>query len=363
MGSSRPPERQGAQRPADPHPRRPHCRARALADDRGARKGRRRRGGAGDRGPRVRQRVLRPQPFGAARRRFAGRARRSCSARRSEATKASRTARCVDAGLDALDERERRIIELRFFEGLTQSQIAAEIGISQMHVSRLLRRALQTMRGRIEDAGGSGSEPPERPQAPAALPAPVPSSSRFPAYSRYLVLARLSLAGIAPVARPRRGHAGRSQARGHGSVLRTSSVMHTRMTPAATCACRICLDPGAAHRRGRRRRSGSDAARPSQAGIRPRCARRAWVLIMRAVVDELEIESPPPAAPSCASARPCPPEPVVAPGNTVTLRAAANTSQGVVLGRVHTFWYERSLRPSPARFSPANHTRTSRRDH
>lgn len=57
----------------------------------------------------------------------------------------------VEAGLDELDERERRIVELRFFQGLTQAQIAAELGISQMHVSRLLRRALQTMRGRIED--------------------------------------------------------------------------------------------------------------------------------------------------------------------------------------------------------------------
>ncbi len=55
------------------------------------------------------------------------------------------------AGLDALDERERQIVELRFFEELTQSQIASEIGISQMHVSRLLRRALATMRGRIEE--------------------------------------------------------------------------------------------------------------------------------------------------------------------------------------------------------------------
>jgi RNA polymerase sigma-B factor len=57
----------------------------------------------------------------------------------------------VAAGLDALDERERQIVELRFFEEMTQSQIAAEIGISQMHVSRLLRRALATMRGRIEE--------------------------------------------------------------------------------------------------------------------------------------------------------------------------------------------------------------------
>lgn len=57
----------------------------------------------------------------------------------------------VGLGLDALDERERRIIELRFFDEKTQSQIAAEIGISQMHVSRLLRRALEVMRGRIEE--------------------------------------------------------------------------------------------------------------------------------------------------------------------------------------------------------------------
>lgn len=57
----------------------------------------------------------------------------------------------VETGLDALDERERRIVELRFFQGLTQSEIAEQIGISQMHVSRLLRRALQVMRGRLED--------------------------------------------------------------------------------------------------------------------------------------------------------------------------------------------------------------------
>ena len=60
----------------------------------------------------------------------------------------------VEAGLSALDERERRIVELRFFEGLTQSEIAARVGISQMHVSRLLRRALHLMRGRLEESIG-----------------------------------------------------------------------------------------------------------------------------------------------------------------------------------------------------------------
>ena len=49
------------------------------------------------------------------------------------------------SGLRALDERERRIVQLRFVEGLTQSQIAVEIGISQMHVSRLIRRAIEKL--------------------------------------------------------------------------------------------------------------------------------------------------------------------------------------------------------------------------
>ena len=56
----------------------------------------------------------------------------------------------VAAGLAALGERERRIVELRFYREMTQAQIAAELGISQMHVSRLLRRSLAVMRGRIE---------------------------------------------------------------------------------------------------------------------------------------------------------------------------------------------------------------------
>jgi RNA polymerase sigma-B factor len=59
----------------------------------------------------------------------------------------------VDLGLGALDERSRRIVELRFFDGRTQSEIAAEMGISQMHVSRLLRQSLDVMRGRLEEQG------------------------------------------------------------------------------------------------------------------------------------------------------------------------------------------------------------------
>jgi RNA polymerase sigma-B factor len=51
----------------------------------------------------------------------------------------------LEAGFRKLDQRERRIVVLRFSLGLTQSQIADEVGCSQMHVSRLLRDAITKM--------------------------------------------------------------------------------------------------------------------------------------------------------------------------------------------------------------------------
>lgn len=54
--------------------------------------------------------------------------------------------------LQSLPDRERRIVELRFFHEMSQSEIAAEMDMSQMHVSRLLRRSFRQMRVR---AGGS----------------------------------------------------------------------------------------------------------------------------------------------------------------------------------------------------------------
>lgn len=51
----------------------------------------------------------------------------------------------LERGLRLLSERERRILLLRFFGGLTQREIAERVGISQMHVSRLLRRSLERM--------------------------------------------------------------------------------------------------------------------------------------------------------------------------------------------------------------------------
>jgi RNA polymerase sigma-B factor len=49
--------------------------------------------------------------------------------------------------LAALPDRERQIVMLRFFHNKTQSEIAEEVGVSQMHVSRLLVKALGTLRG------------------------------------------------------------------------------------------------------------------------------------------------------------------------------------------------------------------------
>jgi RNA polymerase sigma-B factor len=50
-----------------------------------------------------------------------------------------------------LPQREQTILHLRFFEGLTQSEIAAQLGISQMHVSRLLARSLAQLRGASDE--------------------------------------------------------------------------------------------------------------------------------------------------------------------------------------------------------------------
>jgi RNA polymerase sigma-B factor len=50
-----------------------------------------------------------------------------------------------------LPERERRILYLRFYRGMTQSDIARRLGISQMHVSRLLNRTLAKLREALED--------------------------------------------------------------------------------------------------------------------------------------------------------------------------------------------------------------------
>ena len=53
------------------------------------------------------------------------------------------------SGLTHLPAREREILHLRFYEGLTQREIAGRVGVSQMHVSRLIRRSIEALREQL----------------------------------------------------------------------------------------------------------------------------------------------------------------------------------------------------------------------
>jgi RNA polymerase sigma-B factor len=57
----------------------------------------------------------------------------------------------LESAMPSLDEREQLILRLRFVEDMTQSQIAEQIGHSQMHVSRILRRTLERIRRQVEE--------------------------------------------------------------------------------------------------------------------------------------------------------------------------------------------------------------------
>jgi RNA polymerase sigma-B factor len=58
----------------------------------------------------------------------------------------------IERGLRNLGKRERRIVGLRYFGGLSQRRIAAEVGLSQVHVSRLLRESLGKLRQELGQA-------------------------------------------------------------------------------------------------------------------------------------------------------------------------------------------------------------------
>ena len=78
----------------------------------------------------------------------------------------------VEASLSAktagLDERELRVLRLRFVDDLSQSEIGERIGVSQMHVSRILRAALRQLLGAVQGVNGCG---PVRPAPEARLSA------------------------------------------------------------------------------------------------------------------------------------------------------------------------------------------------
>jgi RNA polymerase sigma-B factor len=59
----------------------------------------------------------------------------------------------IEEALDSLTKRDRVVLHLRFVEDMTQTQIAKRVGISQMHVSRVLRATLRRLREQIPAAG------------------------------------------------------------------------------------------------------------------------------------------------------------------------------------------------------------------
>src|SRR5436190_5243602 len=61
----------------------------------------------------------------------------------------------VERLMSVLSDREREVLRLRFAEDLTQSEIGARVGVSQMHVSRLIRQAIGRLRAAAEDERGA----------------------------------------------------------------------------------------------------------------------------------------------------------------------------------------------------------------
>ena len=64
----------------------------------------------------------------------------------------------LEEAIPHLDERERLVLRLRFVEDMTQSEIAKQIGHSQMHVSRILRKTLERIRDHVERGEEAGDE-------------------------------------------------------------------------------------------------------------------------------------------------------------------------------------------------------------
>jgi RNA polymerase sigma-B factor len=102
--------------------------------------------------------------------------------------------------LATLTPHEREVVALRFFGEMTQSQIAARVGTSQMHVSRLLTAVLGRLRGALFDGPGGADDPAaaQRRRAPAVSGGITRSVRGVPAAQR-------------PAARLRAGRQGRTR--------------------------------------------------------------------------------------------------------------------------------------------------------
>lgn len=70
----------------------------------------------------------------------------------AESVEARERWRLATSLIRRLPERERRVLYLRYFEDMTQAQIAAQVGVSQMHVSRILTRSLGRLSAQVDSA-------------------------------------------------------------------------------------------------------------------------------------------------------------------------------------------------------------------
>ncbi|HMJ37352.1 MAG TPA: sigma-70 family RNA polymerase sigma factor [Baekduia sp.] len=94
-------------------------------------------------------------------------------------TEAAEARVLLEAGWEILDDRERRLLELRYREDRSQSEIARELGLSQAHVSRLLRAALQRLRAALDPAAEAGADEREPGAATSTAATPDGRSGRL----------------------------------------------------------------------------------------------------------------------------------------------------------------------------------------
>ena len=146
LGDPRAARAPGAERVDVRRDRAAHRQARALAEHRRDRRGAEDHAGGGARGDGGRAPPTRPSrcPPAPAATTSSTRSRRSAA--RTRSSSAPRTAPRSSPRSTGCPQREREILRMRFEEGLPQTQIAQRVGLSQMHVSRLIRKSLSIMR-------------------------------------------------------------------------------------------------------------------------------------------------------------------------------------------------------------------------
>jgi RNA polymerase sigma-B factor len=123
----------------------------------------------------------------------------------------------LDAPMHVLDERERRIVYLRFHADKTERQIAREVGISQAHVSRLLAGALSKLRAELAEGETSAATADTTPE-PVVSPAVEVSSKPATGPAK-------ATAGK-PAAKPAAGYSGRF-------LVRMPGELHQQLAQAA----------------------------------------------------------------------------------------------------------------------------------